>query len=56
MNEMPVDGVSLQIDDAFLQVDHDQRGTRIESSKRHRDFLLAYKLEISKNLNSQQAA
>jgi hypothetical protein len=38
MNEMPVDGVFPQIDDAFLQADPDQRGTRIENSKRHRVF------------------
>src|ERR1035438_2619704 len=41
MNEIPVD-------DAFLQVNDDQRGVGVKNSKRHRVFLLGYKVEMCK--------
>src|ERR1035437_2928389 len=41
MNEIPVD-------DAFLQVNDDQRGVGVKNSKRHRVLLLGYKVDMGK--------
>ena len=54
MNEIPVD-------DAFLQVNDDQRGVGVKNSKRHRVLLLEYKVDMGKKqgssgFNPQQAA